>query len=153
MRKYTAYKCRGKIETQKLICRNLTVGKKYNVTRYSIGGKKHRVWDDLTLDGKKLTQFVALCYYEYFSRKIREIKGSLGVKNGEHDHDLKVNLDKEKALKNWLDSTSIQEIFDWFDAVEKVDVTTPYAKQVWTTEVIERDKLFLEKLGVDLQNF
>ena len=111
------------------------------------------MWDDLTLDGKKLIQFVALCYYEYFSRKIREMKSTLGVKNGEHDHDLKVNLDKEKALRNWLDNTSIQEIFDWFDAVEKVDVTTPYAKQVWTTEVIERDKMFLEKLGVDLQNY
>ena len=52
-----------------------------------------------------------------------------------------------------MDNTSIQEIFDWFDAVEKVDVTTPYAKQVWTTEVIERDKMFLEKLGVELQNY
>lgn len=40
--------------------------------------------------------------------------------------------------------------FDWFDAVEKIDVTTPYAKQVWTTEVIKRDKLFLDKLGVSL---
>ena len=118
-----------------------------------IGGKKHRVWDDLTLDGKKLIQFVALCYYEYFSRKLREIKSTLGIKNGDHDHDLKVNLDKEKALKNWLDNTSIQEIFDWFDAVEKVDVTTPYAKQAWTTEVIERDRMFLKKLGVELQNF
>lgn len=117
-----------------------------------IGGKKYRVWDDLTLDGKKLIQFVALCYYEYFSRRIRDIKSTLGVKNGEHNHDLKVNLDKEKVLKNWLDNTSIQEIFDWFDAVEKVDVSTPYARQVWTTEVIERDKLFLEKLGVDIQN-
>ncbi len=52
-----------------------------------------------------------------------------------------------------MDNTSIQEIFDWFDAVEKVDVTTPYAKQVWTTEVIARDKMFLEKLGVELQNY
>ncbi len=115
-----------------------------------IGGKKHRVWDDLTLDGKKLVQFVALCYYEYFSRRIRELKAELGVKNGNREHDLKTNLDKEKALKNWLDNTSIQEIFDWFDAVEKIDVTPPYAKQAWTAEVIARDKMFLEKLGVGL---
>ncbi|MCR5605094.1 MAG: transposase [Lachnospiraceae bacterium] len=115
-----------------------------------IGGKKNRVWDDLTLDGKRLVQFIALCYYEYFSKELNELKDVLGVKNGEHDHDLKANIDKEKRLKNWLDNTSIQEIFDWFDAVEKVDVSTPYAKQVWTTEVIERDRLFLEKLGVSL---
>ena len=93
---------------------------------------------------------MALCYYEYFSRRIRELKAELGVKNGNRGHDLKVNLDKEKALRSWLDNTSIQEILDWFDAVEKVDVTTPYAKQVWTTEVTARDKMFLEKLGVGL---
>lgn len=115
-----------------------------------IGGKKYRVWDDLTLDGKKLVQFVALCYYEYFSNEISQLKNSLGVPNGERGHDLKINLDKEKQLKTWLDNNSIQEIFDWFDAVEKIDVTTPYSKQVWTTETIERDRLFLDKLGIEL---
>ncbi len=35
-----------------------------------VGGRKHRVWDDLTVDGKKLVQFVALCYYEHFSGEI-----------------------------------------------------------------------------------
>lgn len=115
-----------------------------------IGGKKYRVWDDLTLDGKKLVQFVALCYYEYFSNEIKQIKNSLGVPNGERGHDLKANLVKEKQLKTWLENNSIQEIFDWFDAVEKIDVTTPYARQTWTTEVIERDRMFLDKLGVKL---
>ena len=114
------------------------------------GGKKYRVWDDLTMDGKKLVQFVALCYYEHFSREIRELKQTLGEKNGEHDHELKRNLDKEKELKNWLENTSIQEIFEWFDAVEKVDVTTPFARKTWTTEVIERDRMFLDKLGIVL---
>ena len=57
------------------------------------------------------------------------MKNTLGVPNGEHDHDLKVNLDKEKQLKTWLENNSIQEIFDWFDAVEKIDVTTPYANR------------------------
>lgn len=115
-----------------------------------IGGRKHRVWDDLTVDGKKLVQFVALCYYEHFSKEINRMKNTLGVPNGEHDHDLKTNLDKEKQLKTWLEKNSIQEIFDWFDAVEKIDVTTPYAKQMWTTEAIARDQMFLNKLGVEL---
>lgn len=115
-----------------------------------VGGKKYRVWDDLTLDGKKLVQFVSLCYYEYFSRILKDIKSSLGVKNGNHVHDLKQNLDNEKKLKTWLDNTSIQEIFDWFDAVEKMDVTTEYAQRTWTTEAIQRDKMFLERLGVTL---
>ena len=116
-----------------------------------IGGRKHRVWDDTTLDGKKLVQFVALCYYEYLSNKIRGLKAILGVKNGDYSHDLKQNLKKEKVLKAWLNSTSIQEILDWFDAIEKVDVSTEYAKQSWTTEVIERDKLFLKMLGIKME--
>lgn len=115
-----------------------------------VGGRKHRVWDDLTVDGKKLVQFVALCYYEHFSGEITRMKNTMGIPNGEHDHDLKVNLDKEKQLKTWLENNSIQEIFDWFDAVEKIDVTTPYAKQIWTTEAIARDQLFLNRLGVEL---
>ena len=102
------------------------------------------------MDGKKLVQFVALCYYEYFSRELREMKKRLGEPNGDPAHDQKTVLSKEKELKNWLNHTSIQEIFDWFDAVEKVDVTTPYAKRIWTTETIARDKLFLEQLGVTL---
>jgi transposase len=115
-----------------------------------IGGGKYRVWDDLTLDGKKLVQFVALCYYEHFSSMLREIKGSLGEPNGDNKHDQKGNLNKEKQLKTWLENTSIQEMFDWYDAIEKIDVATPYAKQTWTTEVIERDQLFLKKLGISL---
>ena len=114
------------------------------------GNDKYRVWNDLTMDGKKLVQFVALCYYEYFSKEINTLKSTLGIENGQPTHDLKCNLDKEKKLKTWLNNTCIQEIFEWFDAIEKVDVTTPYAKQIWTTEIIERDKLFLKKLGIEL---
>lgn len=115
-----------------------------------IGSSKYRVWDDLTLDGKKLVQFVALCYYEYFSRELRKMKDRLGQPTGEHNHDLKTNIDKEKKLKSWLENTSIQEIFDWFDAVEKIEVATPYAKKMWTTEVIERDEMFLSQLGIEI---
>ena len=115
-----------------------------------VGNKKYRVWDDLTMDGKKLIQFVALCYYEYFSKKLNELKSILGVKNGDEKHDLKDNLTKEKALKNWLNNKSIQEIFEWFDAIEKTDVSTPFAKKTWTTETIDRDKLFFQKLGIKL---
>lgn len=35
-------------------------------------------------------------------------------------------------------------------AVEKIDVTTPYVRQMWTTEAIERDQMFLNRLGVEL---
>jgi len=116
-----------------------------------IGSKKYRVWDDLVMDGKKLVQFVALCYYEYLSKELKILKTTLGFENGDHDRDLKENLNKEKKLKSWLENTSMQEIFEWFDAIEKFDIATPYAKKTWTTETIERDNLFLEKLGIELK--
>ena len=103
------------------------------------------------MDGKKLVQFVALCYYEYFSKELKTLKTTLGFENGDHEHDLKETLNKEKKLKSWLENTSMQEIFEWCDAIEKFDIATPYAKKTWTTETIERDNLFLEKLGIELK--
>ena len=43
---------------------------------------------------------------------------------------------------------SIAKLFDWFDAIQKTEVTTTMAKTRWNTETIERDRLFLSKLGV-----
>ena len=65
-----------------------------------------------------------------FLRRLHELKNKLGVKNGINEHEQKTNLDRGKALKLWVDNTSIQEIFDWFDAVEKIDVTTSHARQI-----------------------
>ena len=113
-----------------------------------VGGKKNRQWDSTSLDGKRLIQFVALSYYEYFSKKINEMKESLGKKNGDHDHDLKKNLDIENRLKSWLERTSIQEIFDTYDAIEKLEVATPAAKAMWTTDKVEMYDMFLTKLGM-----
>ena len=115
-----------------------------------VGCRKYRVWDDLTLDGKKVVQFVALCYYEQFSKELSELKSRLGRPNGDPAHDKKVNLDKEKTLKNWLGSKSIEEILVWFDAVDRVEVSTPAGSRAWTTEVTEKEQMLLEKLGISL---
>ena len=58
-----------------------------------------RVWDADTLRGRMFVQFISLCYYEYLSECVRKMKLSLGVPNGDHDHDLKQNLDLEKSSK------------------------------------------------------
>lgn len=115
-----------------------------------IGGKKNREWDGPSLDGKRLVQFIALSYYEYFSKMINEMKESLGKKNGDHDHDLKKNLDMEIKLKNWLERTSIQEIFECYDAIEKIEVATPVGREMWTTDRIAMFNMFLKKLGMRL---
>jgi hypothetical protein len=111
-----------------------------------------RVWDTDTLRGRMLVQFVALCYYEYISNEIYKMKVALGEKTGIPEHDTAVNLKKEKKLKSWLENTPIYIILQWFDTVESVTVSSKLHLKRWTTEITQRDKMFLEKLGVVLPN-
>jgi len=111
-------------------------------------GARVRVWAADTLRGRMFVQFVALCYYEYLSNEIREMKKTLGIKNGDHAHDAATNLTLEKKLKGWLDNSPIYLVLQWFDTVESVKVSSKLASKRWTTEITARDRLFLEKLGV-----
>ena len=43
---------------------------------------------------------------------------------------------------------SAAKLFDWFDAVQETTVNTNIGRACWRTETIERDRLFLTKLGV-----
>ncbi len=57
--------------------------------------------------GRMFVQFVALCYYEYLSEQVRQLKLSLGRENGDPTHDNKDTLDRENRLKVWLKNTLI----------------------------------------------
>jgi transposase len=113
-------------------------------------GTRVRVWDTDTLRGRMFVQFVALCYYEYLSNEIRNMKETLGLKNGDVEHDTAANIKLEKKLKAWLDDSPIYIVLQWFDTVEGVKVSTKLTSKRWTTEITSRDKLFLDKLGVNL---
>ena len=76
------------------------------------------------------------------------MKLTLGVANGDPLHDTNKVLDLEKKLKYWLEESSINTVLQWFDTVESVSVSSKLAKKRWTTEITQRDKLFLEKLGI-----
>jgi transposase len=115
-------------------------------------GVKPRVWSADALRGRLFTQFVALCYHEYLSEEIRKMKLTLGVANGDPLHDTKKVLDLEKKLKHWLEESSIHTVLQWFDTVEGVSVSSKLAKKRWTTEITQRDRLFLEKLGIGEYN-
>ena len=110
-------------------------------------GTRVRVWDTDTLRGRMFVQFVALCYYEYFSNEVRNMKKVLGVKNGDPKHDAAENISLEKKLKGWLDNSPIYIVLQWFDAALGVKVSSKLTSKRWTTEITLRDKLFLEKLG------
>jgi len=113
-------------------------------------GARPRVWDTDTLRGRMFVQFISLCYYEYLSNEIRNIKASLGIKNGDPGHDVESNLKLERKLKNWLNNTPIYLILQWFDTVEGVKVSSKLLSKRWTTEITSRDKMFLDKMGVEL---
>lgn len=113
-------------------------------------GSKIRVWDTDTLRGRMFVRFVSLCYYEHLINDIRRIKKPLGIKNGDPEHDKASNLKLEKQLKSWLQNTPIYIVLQWFDTVERVEVSSKLHSKRWTTEITMRDKMFLDKLGVKL---
>lgn len=63
-------------------------------------GSRTRVWSSESLMGRMFVQFVALCYYEYLSEQIRQMKTSLGKENGDPDHDNKDTLNRENKLNS-----------------------------------------------------
>ena len=113
-------------------------------------GTRVRVWNTDTLRGRMFVQFVSLCYYEYLSNEIRDMRASLGIKNGDHEHDAATNIALEKKLKAWLDDSPIYLVLQWFDTVEGVKVSSKLTSKRWTTEITSRDRLFLERLGIEL---
>ena len=109
-------------------------------------GTRTRVWGSDTLRGRIFVQFVALCYYEYFSNQLRLMKPTLGLRDSSlTQHELEV----EDKLKSWMNNTPVYLQLQWFDTVEEVKISSELRSKRWNTEVTERDRLYLSKLGVD----
>lgn len=106
------------------------------------------VWTPSTLQGRMFVQFVALCMYQYTENTFEAMKDELGEENGDPKHDLKKVLDSEKALKNWMASRSQVRILNWFDAVDRVEISLKQKTRRWSDPITKRDRLFLSKLGV-----
>ena len=113
-------------------------------------GSRTRVWTSDALMGRMFVQFVSLCYYEYLSEQIREMKLTLAIENGDPVHDSKENMKVEARLKNWLKNTPVYLVLQWFDVIEEVSVSSKLRTKRWTTELTERDRMFLTKLGMQV---
>lgn len=140
-----AFECLRKYRRRETIESFFEAGKQH------ADGTRPRVWSTDTLRGRLFVQFVSLCYYEYLVEAIRSMKQVLGVKNGDPIHDQKTNLKLEARLKSWLSNTPLYLVLQWFDTVEEVKVSSKLRAKRWTNEITQRDKLFLEKLGVPLR--
>ena len=109
-------------------------------------GTRTRVWGSDTLRGRMFVQFVTLCYYEYFSNQLRMMKPTLGRKDsGLTQRELEV----EDKLKSWMNNTPVYLQLQWFDTVEEVKISSELRSKRWNTEVTERDRLYLAKLGMN----
>ena len=92
-------------------------------------------------------QFVALCYYEYFSEEIRKLKKRLDseLTSGQlSSEDLRLT----KKLRSWVYNTPLYLQLQWFDTVENVQISTKLHNRRWNTEVTACDSLYLNKIGV-----
>ena len=98
--------------------------------------------------GRMFVQFVALCYYEYYSERLRQIKQELSSEIANSEDEPASATKAKKKLLSWMKNTPIYLTLQWFDAVEEVKVSSKLTTKRWCTEITERDGLFLDRLGV-----
>lgn len=135
-------------ECLRIYRRRETIESFFEAGKRKADGTRPRVWSSDALRGRMFIQFVALSYYEYINNAVREMKDVLAKENGEASHDLKGNLDMEAKLKSWLCNTPIYLILQWFDTVEEVKISSQLHSKRWSTEITQRDRMFMRKLGM-----
>ena len=59
------------------------------------------------------------------------------------------DFEVEDKLKSWMNNTPVYLQLQWFDTVEEVKISSELRSKRWNTEVTERDRLYLTKLGMN----
>ena len=118
----------------------------YYIYKYYIDGRRPRNSSNESFQGKLFVQFVALGYYCFFKKKIKELIEALELPAPADTKKCDIIL-REKLL-SWLKKTSIEEIFEWFSVEQTRTIKTQAAEYRFSTERIKRDQLFFELLGI-----
>ena len=126
-----------------------TIESFFQAEKQRADGARPRVWNTDTLRGRMFVQFVALCYYEYLIDKVRILKQELSDP-AYNQHKSSVERDLESRLLSWLKNTPLYLQLQWFDTVDGVNVSSELKAKRWSTEVTERDQLYLDRLGVKI---
>ena len=126
-----------------------TIESFFEAEKQHADGTRARVWDTDTLRGRMFVQFVSLCYYEYFSEEIRKLRHLLEseINSGELDSN---TLKLTKKLASWINNTPLYLQLQWFDTVERVDISTKLHNRRWNTEMTACDALYLRKIGLEV---
>ena len=137
-RTFKEYICREHIEDH------------FRAEKNSLDGNHVRSWYGESYMGKVIINFVALCYEERLWSEIARIKQLLqkDIADSKASGKNKTIAAKKQKLLTWLNGMSLHELLSWFDAIENIEVSTQIRSKKWSTEVLERDKMFLDLLGV-----
>ncbi len=117
----------------------------FAVNKGGLDGALPRTCYPDNLRGRQFVQFVSLGYHCFLTKKIKEMREGLGKNKSEKSAAL-VKL--ENNLDKWLEQRSLTQILDWFDCIETTHLQTAMGNYRWSTESVQRDRLFLEYLGV-----
>jgi transposase len=122
----------------------------FKSVKQNADGNRARVWDANALRGRMFVQFIALCYYEFLSEEVRKMKADLGVFHDKSNPKTKKQIDLERKLRSWLENTPIYLQLQWFDVIEGVEISSKLKSARWSTPITSRDKLYLERLGMEV---
>jgi len=124
----------------------------FRAEKQTVDGDTVRSWYGDNYMGRMIIQFVALCYEDCLWQRIKAIKQSLwdDINQSKIDNRGKVLAGKKQKLLTWLNSMALQDILSWFDAIEVTEVSSQIKAKRWNTEILERDRMFLQMLGVEI---
>ena len=122
----------------------------FRAEKNSLDGNHVRSWYGENYMGKVMINFVALCYEEYLWSEMARIKQQLrkDIAESKTSGKNKTIAAKKQKLLTWLNGMSLHELLSWFDAIENTEVSTQIRSIRWSTEILERDQMFLDLLGV-----
>ena len=106
---------------------------------YLFDGMKHRVEFFI----RHVVTVPCLRFGSERYRRVRDI-GQL------YDHLMELVRINSVRQKSWMNNTPAYLQLQWFDAVEEVKISSELRSKRWNTEVTERDRLYLTKLGMNL---
>ena len=127
--------------------RRETIEQFFEAGKQKTDGTRTRVWSSESLMGRMFVQFVALCYYEYLSEQLRQIKLKL-EEDITAEKDLAEIRKNKKKLLSWMNNTPVYLTLQWFDAVEEIKVSAKLRSRRWSTEITERDRILINYLGM-----
>jgi len=112
------------------------------------GAHVTRILSEETINGQCFLQFECKTLRESFRLELNSIKRNLAVPNGNDEHDRLSELKKERMLREWLQKTSTADIMMWFDQLKQTVIKGERKEYEFNPDYIERDKMFLNKLGL-----